>query len=282
MSRNDQHRSWPVRRAHRQGASQAELLERLRVHERDGTLPTNARFLFYELVQPGVVSKDATGARRADQELHDALTHLREAGWCRGMRSKTRPARCDSWRPRRASPSTWSTRCITPSLDRWGGKPAPLILCESRSLAGVLRDLAGRYACPIASTNGQCRGFLVDEGRADAAGRSAGAVPRRLGSVRSPDRGGHQAHPGRAQRVVGRTGTPPRPEASRRTAVATGPLGAGRADHRAGRRATSCPGDQQAGPPLRTASAGGTSTRSRPRRSARPTSWPRCAPGSTS
>jgi hypothetical protein len=48
-------------------------------------------------------------------------------------------------------------------LDRWGGKPPPLILCESRSLAGVLRDLADRYACPIASTNGQTRGFLVND-----------------------------------------------------------------------------------------------------------------------
>ena len=49
------------------------------------------------------------------------------------------------------------------SLDRWGGKPAPLILCESRSLAGVLHNLAATYACPIASTNGQTRGFLINE-----------------------------------------------------------------------------------------------------------------------
>src|SRR6266571_4224559 len=26
-------------------------------------------------------------------------------------------------------------------VDRWDGRPAPLILCESRSLAGVLRDI---------------------------------------------------------------------------------------------------------------------------------------------
>ena len=44
-----------------------------------------------------------------------------------------------------------------------GRAPAPLILCESRSLAGTLRDLAARYACPIASTNGQARGFLITE-----------------------------------------------------------------------------------------------------------------------
>jgi hypothetical protein len=50
------------------GRLQRELLDRLRVHERDGTLPTSNRFLFYELVQAGVVSKHATGKRRPDQD----------------------------------------------------------------------------------------------------------------------------------------------------------------------------------------------------------------------
>jgi hypothetical protein len=35
-----------------------------------------------------------------------------------------------------------------------------MILCESRSLAGVLDDLAYEYQCSIAPTNGQCGGFL--------------------------------------------------------------------------------------------------------------------------
>jgi hypothetical protein len=35
-----------------------------------------------------------------------------------------------------------------------------LIICESRSLAGVLYPLAQDYLCDIASTNGQCGGFL--------------------------------------------------------------------------------------------------------------------------
>ena len=52
----------------------------LQEHERDGTLPTNARFLFYELVQRGQISKERTGARRSDQDLHDALTDIREDG----------------------------------------------------------------------------------------------------------------------------------------------------------------------------------------------------------
>jgi len=31
---------------------------------RDGTIPTNARFLYYELVQGGELKKERTGARR--------------------------------------------------------------------------------------------------------------------------------------------------------------------------------------------------------------------------
>jgi hypothetical protein len=52
-----------------------DLLENLLLeHKRDGMLPTNARFLWYELVQRGQQSKERIGARRPDQNLHDALT----------------------------------------------------------------------------------------------------------------------------------------------------------------------------------------------------------------
>ena len=44
------------------------VLELLREHERNGTLPTNARFLYYELVARGLVSKERQGARRPDQD----------------------------------------------------------------------------------------------------------------------------------------------------------------------------------------------------------------------
>jgi hypothetical protein len=48
-------------------------------------------------------------------------------------------------------------------IDLWGGERPPLILCESRSLAGVLRNIARDYLCPIAATNGQVGGFLHTE-----------------------------------------------------------------------------------------------------------------------
>jgi hypothetical protein len=44
-------------------------------------------------------------------------------------------------------------------LDPWDGD-APLILTESRSLAGVLRTLVREYTVKIAPTNGQGGGFL--------------------------------------------------------------------------------------------------------------------------
>jgi hypothetical protein len=56
------------------------LLALLQEHEQDGALPTSARFLFYELVQRGELSKERTGARRADQDMSDALLDIREDG----------------------------------------------------------------------------------------------------------------------------------------------------------------------------------------------------------
>jgi len=154
------------------GRLQRALLERLRVHEREGTLPTSGRFLFYELVQAGVVSKSAplpvartasTGRRRADQNLIDALTHLREVGaipwdW---IVDETRSLH--TFKTAASVAAYVADAADRASLDRWDGEPAPLILCESRSLAGVLYDLAATYAAPIAATNGQARGFLVSE-----------------------------------------------------------------------------------------------------------------------
>ena len=55
------------------------LLILLEEHRRDGALPTSARFLFYELVARGIISKEKSGARRPDQDMNDALTDLRES-----------------------------------------------------------------------------------------------------------------------------------------------------------------------------------------------------------
>jgi hypothetical protein len=141
------------------GALRDTLVALLQEHERDWGIPTNARFLFYELVQRGELRKERNGARRPDQDLHDALTDLREQGripwdWIvdetRALDSYTGYA---SVRQGVIDQLRWIT------LDPWRGR-APLVLTESRSLAGVLRPVAHEYRARIAATNGQCGGFL--------------------------------------------------------------------------------------------------------------------------
>src|SRR5262249_3188144 len=71
----------------KRGRLQRACLELLREHKRDGALPTNGKFLFYEAEQRGVVPKhylDEHGRKRARQPLQDitdALTYLRERGF---------------------------------------------------------------------------------------------------------------------------------------------------------------------------------------------------------
>jgi hypothetical protein len=142
------------------GRLRSALLDLLGEHDAAGALPTSARFLFYELVQRGVISKEKTGARRPDQDMADALTQLREAGtipwdW---IADETRTLDATLTAPTVAG---WMSLMLEQArIDPWAGGPVPVIITESRSLAGVLRDIAYLYAVPIASTNGQCGGFL--------------------------------------------------------------------------------------------------------------------------
>jgi hypothetical protein len=135
-------------------------------HKSEDMLPTSGRFLYYELVAASVISKtvaartDGKKGRRSDQNMTDALTDLREAGiipW-NDIADETReftqwlayPSIKDAMR------SAWKhTR-----IDLWGNDSSPVILCESRSLGGVLERLAQEYQAPIGSTNGQTAGFL--------------------------------------------------------------------------------------------------------------------------
>src|SRR5262249_16085529 len=122
------------------GALRDLLLALLQEHERDGALPTSARFLFYELVQCGQLSKERTGARRPDQNLHDALTDIREDGrvpwdW---IVDETRSLDDYTGHPT-IKQGMLDTLPYT-TLDPWRGR-VPMVLTESRSLAGVLRDV---------------------------------------------------------------------------------------------------------------------------------------------
>ena len=147
------------------GRLQRALLERLKIHEGEDTIPTNGRFLFYELEQRGVVTKDAPpGQKRTPrQDLTDALTRLRELGlvpW-EWIIDERRDYTAFATAPSVAEYVADSVQYA--SLDRWPGKPPPLIICESEGVYGVLYNLAARYACPITFTSGQVRAHLINE-----------------------------------------------------------------------------------------------------------------------
>jgi hypothetical protein len=187
------------------GKLQRAVLELLGVHELQDTLPTSARFLFYELIQAGVISKHATGKRRADQSLNDALIHLREIGEVPWDFIVDETRSLDAWRTAPSVAEYVAESVAYARINPWGEEPAPLILCESRSLAGVLNDLASAYACPIASTNGQCRGFLITE-----------VVPtlhadQRVLYLGDWDRGGHQIEASSRRTIAEHTGVHERP-----------------------------------------------------------------------
>ena len=131
------------------------LFALLQEHERDGAIPTNARFLYYELVQRGQISKVRTGARRTDQDLHDALTDIREDGripW-HWIVDETRSV--EDYTGYQTVKQGMLARLPYTNLDPWRGR-APLTLTESRSLAGVLRPIIVEHRNRIAPTNGQC------------------------------------------------------------------------------------------------------------------------------
>jgi hypothetical protein len=142
------------------GRLQRACLDLICEHEADWALPTSGRFLFYELVSRGAIPKTYPGKRQPHQDVTAALTHLREAGIVPWDYLVDETRTLDSWS---YAPTVYEyIERVLPSarIDLWDGSPPPLILCESRSLAGVLREIARAYLCPIASTNGQAGGFL--------------------------------------------------------------------------------------------------------------------------
>jgi hypothetical protein len=136
------------------------LIKLLLEHERDGALPTSGRFLFYELVQRGHLSKERKKrGRRPDQDMCDALTDIRESGlvpWT-WIADETRRFEDFGGGPTIKRGVLYQLSYIR--LDPWRGGP-PTIITESRSLAGVLRQTVFDYAARITATNGQCGGFL--------------------------------------------------------------------------------------------------------------------------
>jgi hypothetical protein len=139
------------------GRVRVALMKLIHEHERDGALPTSVRFLFYELVMRGVIKKD--DGVRPDAIVSAALTKLREDGHVRWDDIVDETREVSSYFGSEAVAKDLLHYLNSARLDPWDGQ-VPFIICESRSLAGVLRQLVQQFRCRIASTNGQCRGFL--------------------------------------------------------------------------------------------------------------------------
>ena len=147
------------------GRLQRALLDLLKEHKRDGAIPTNGRFLFYELEQRGLIPKHyAPGKKRTPaQDVTYALTVLRETGlvpwnWITDETREVSDWQCAGSVFQYAMDAARSAR-ISP----WGDDEPPLLICEARSVKAVLEDLASEYLVPITATGGQCGGFLVTD-----------------------------------------------------------------------------------------------------------------------
>jgi hypothetical protein len=132
------------------GKLQRICLDLLREHRDQGDdgLPTNNRFLGYELMQRQVIKKqNEKGKRRGDQNMHEALTHLRETGIV-------------PWQWLDARLTEWAMTMVEYArLNPWKGR-APKVITESRAVAGVLGNLADQYCVDVFPTGGQCGGWL--------------------------------------------------------------------------------------------------------------------------
>lgn len=166
VSTEDHLLSGPTTKA---GRLQRACLAQLRRHETDGAIPTNGRFLFYELEQTAHIPKKyfhTNGdvmSRTPAQNVSDALTHLRECGlipwdWITDESRST-----NTYEHTRSVYESVLAASQYARIDPWGGQPPSLLLCESRAVADVLDKLAYEYGVPIAPTGGQCGGFLVNK-----------------------------------------------------------------------------------------------------------------------
>jgi hypothetical protein len=145
------------------GRLQRAVLELLHEHDAAGELPTSNRFLFYELVQRGLLDKTKTRqtGRGSDQDLSDASKRLRDVGLVPWEWIVDETRHLTEWRYGATVADYLSDELDSARIDCWTGEPPPLLLCESRTFAGVLeRGLASTYLCPVTATNGQAGGFL--------------------------------------------------------------------------------------------------------------------------
>jgi hypothetical protein len=154
------------------GRLQRECLKLLREHQRNGDIPTNGRFLFYELEQRGVIPKKYDGVnpetgnsykRTPLQDVSVATMHLRKVGLVPWHWIEDETRTLSEWTYAPTVADFIRNAVDEARIDLWQGEEPPLIICESRATMGVLRDLTYQYLVPITATNGQSGGFTVTD-----------------------------------------------------------------------------------------------------------------------
>lgn len=155
------------------GRLQRACLDLLREHVRKGDIPTNGHFVFYELEQRGVITKNYDGvnpktgqrwARTPLQDVSDALMRLRDRDLIDWTWIEDETRSLNSWRYADSVADYIKDTVGRARIDLWQGEEPPLLLCEARTTMGVLRhSLASPYLTPITATNGQCGGFIVTD-----------------------------------------------------------------------------------------------------------------------
>jgi hypothetical protein len=138
------------------GRLRTALMNLMDEHRRDGALPTSVRFLFYELVARGIISKEGD---RPDKIVSEALTDLRERGFVQWEDIVDETRSVENFAGSATVAEDLLSYLDVAEIDPWRGE-VPFLLTESRSLAGVLRGLVRDYRARIAATNGQVGGFL--------------------------------------------------------------------------------------------------------------------------
>jgi hypothetical protein len=143
--------------------------DKLLDHERDGAIPTNGRFIFYELEQDRKVAKayykpdGSKRAREPRQDVSDALIDLRQLGLIPWEWIVDETREVVTWQSAVSVLQYVIEAAEYARIDCWDGRPAPLVICEARSTKGVLQRITGEYLAPVTATNGQCGGFLVTD-----------------------------------------------------------------------------------------------------------------------
>jgi hypothetical protein len=149
------------------GRLQRLALKWLRKKGADGEIPTNIRFLFYELEQAGHVSKDTVkldgtpGKRKPSADLTNAVTALRELRLIPWDWIVDESRHISAWRVDESVHSYILDTVRRAAIDRFQGVPRPVLLTESRAIGGILaRSVARDYRVTVAPTGGQSNGFL--------------------------------------------------------------------------------------------------------------------------